>query len=64
MNIETGSLGVDVVKEILDHACRLVSSPTREIAESALSYIKVYITVMPSPIVASTLSKVVSKESV
>ena len=53
-----GSLGVDVVKEILDHACRLASSPTREIAESALSYIKVYITVMPSPIVASTLSKV------
>ncbi|XP_053976899.1 RRP12-like protein [Hylaeus volcanicus] len=52
-----GSLGVDTVKEIVDHACRLVASPTREITEAALAYIKVYISVMPSPIVASTLSK-------
>ncbi|XP_076241511.1 RRP12-like protein isoform X2 [Calliopsis andreniformis] len=53
-----GSLGVDTVKEILEHACKLASSSTREVAESALSFIKVYITVMPSPIVATTLSKV------
>ncbi|OAD59899.1 RRP12-like protein [Eufriesea mexicana] len=54
-----GSLGVDTVKEILEHACKLVTSPTREIVEAALSYIKVYITVMPSPIVASTLTKLI-----
>nr|XP_003701407.1 PREDICTED: RRP12-like protein [Megachile rotundata] len=52
-----GSLGVDTVKEIFEHACRLVTSPTREVTEAALSYIKVYITVMPSPIVASTLMR-------
>lgn len=55
-----GSLGVEKIKEILDHACRLVVGPTREIVEAALSYIKVYITVMPSPIVASTLTKVMN----
>lgn len=54
-----GSLGVETVKEILGHACLLAVGPTREIVESALSYIKVYITVMPSPIVASTLTKIV-----
>ncbi|XP_076301341.1 RRP12-like protein isoform X1 [Lasioglossum baleicum] len=52
-----GSLGVETIQEILEYACKLASSPTREITESALSYIKVYITVMPSPIVASTLPK-------
>ncbi|KAG6795184.1 RRP12-like protein [Apis mellifera caucasica] len=52
-----GSLGVDTIKEILEHTCKLVTCPTREIVEAALSYIKVYITVMPSPIVASTLTK-------
>ncbi|KAK2577073.1 hypothetical protein KPH14_005885 [Odynerus spinipes] len=54
-----GSLGIETVKEILGHACLLAISSTREVAESALSYIKVYITVMPSPIIASTLTKIV-----
>ncbi|XP_076547072.1 RRP12-like protein [Osmia lignaria lignaria] len=52
-----GSLGMDTIKEILEHACRLIASPTREVAEAALSYIKVYITVMPSPVVASSLPR-------
>ncbi|XP_078033343.1 RRP12-like protein [Augochlora pura] len=52
-----GSLGVETVKDILEYACKLVSSPTREVTESSLSYIKVYLTCMPSPIVASTLPK-------
>ncbi|CAL7937924.1 unnamed protein product [Xylocopa violacea] len=55
-----GSLGVETVKEILEHACRLMANPTREIVEAALSYIKVYITVMPSPIVASTLTQLIN----
>nr|XP_033324952.1 RRP12-like protein [Megalopta genalis] len=54
-----GSLGVETIKEILEYACKLVSSPTREVTESSLSYIKVYLTSMPSPIVASTLPKLV-----
>lgn len=54
-----GSLGVETVKEVLGHACTLASSPTREVTESALSYIKVYITAMPSPIVASSLPNLV-----
>ncbi|KZC03741.1 RRP12-like protein [Dufourea novaeangliae] len=52
-----GSLGVDTIKELLEHACRLAASPTREITEAALSYIMVYITIMPSPVVASNLPK-------
>ncbi|XP_026668407.1 RRP12-like protein isoform X2 [Ceratina calcarata] len=58
-----GSLGVEKIKEIFEHACKLVASPTREIAEAALSYAKVYITVMPSPIVASTLTKLIDSLS-
>ncbi|XP_035739840.1 RRP12-like protein isoform X2 [Vespa mandarinia] len=55
-----GSLGIETLEEILGHACLLVVSSTREIVESALSYIKVYITVMPSLIIAKTLTKIVS----
>lgn len=52
---------MDTIKEILEHACRLIASPTREVTEAALSYIKVYITVMPSPVVASALPRLVSR---
>ncbi|CAK9795398.1 RRP12-like protein [Anthophora plagiata] len=54
-----GSLGMETVKNILEHACTLATSTTREIAEAALSYIKVYITVIPSPIIASSLTKLI-----
>ncbi|XP_043521019.1 LOW QUALITY PROTEIN: RRP12-like protein [Frieseomelitta varia] len=50
-----GSLGMDTVKEILEHACVFVTSSTREITEAALAYIKVYITVMSYHIVAPNL---------
>ena len=50
-----GSLGIETIKEILGQACIFVTSPTREIAEAALAYIKVYITVIPSHIAASNL---------
>lgn len=54
-----GSLGIETIKEILSHACTLLTSSTREIVESALSYVKVYLSVMPSSIIASMLSQIV-----
>ncbi|EGI69855.1 PREDICTED: RRP12-like protein [Acromyrmex echinatior] len=54
------SLGTDIVSEILAHACTILTSPTREIVESALSYVKVYINVTPSIVMAPTLSRIVN----
>lgn len=53
------SLGTEIVGEILEHVCTILTSPTREIAESALSYVKVYINVMPSAAMAPTLPRIV-----
>lgn len=58
-----GSLGVEVVNEILSHACTILSSPTREVVESALSYVKVYLSTMPSSIIAPTLPLIVDSLS-
>ncbi|CAD1471378.1 unnamed protein product [Heterotrigona itama] len=54
-----GSLDMDTIKEILEHACVFVTSPTREITEAALAYIKVYITAMPYHIVAPNLKMLI-----
>ncbi|KAL0112098.1 hypothetical protein PUN28_013375 [Cardiocondyla obscurior] len=53
------SLGKETLTEILGHACTIITSPTREIAESALSYIKVYINISPFATIASTLPQIV-----
>lgn len=53
------SLGTEVVAEILEHARTILTSPTREVVESALSYVKVYINVMPSEVMAPTLPRIV-----
>ncbi|XP_071577091.1 RRP12-like protein [Temnothorax nylanderi] len=53
------SLGTEIVGEILGHACTILTSPTREIAESALSYVKVYVNVTPSDVIAPTLPRIV-----
>ncbi|TGZ37069.1 RRP12-like protein [Temnothorax longispinosus] len=53
------SLGTEIVAEILGHACTILTSPTREIAESALSYVKVYLNVTPSDVIAPTLPRIV-----
>ncbi|XP_011633501.1 RRP12-like protein isoform X1 [Pogonomyrmex barbatus] len=53
------SLGTEIVGEILEHACTILTSPTREIVESALSYVKVYITVTPSAMIAPALPRIV-----
>ncbi|XP_033220095.1 RRP12-like protein [Belonocnema kinseyi] len=53
-----GSLGMQTVKEILNHACNLLTGPTREITLSCLAFVKVYLTVMPTPIIGPTLSTI------
>lgn len=56
----SGSLGMETVQEILDLVCLSIqTSATREIVESALSYVKVYLSVIPSPIIAPTLPRIV-----
>ncbi|EZA47728.1 RRP12-like protein [Ooceraea biroi] len=40
------SLGTETISEILKHVRTILNSPTRECVESALSYVKVYITVI------------------
>ncbi|CAG9830042.1 unnamed protein product [Diabrotica balteata] len=51
----SGTLGMDNIRIIVDNVCTLAGSPTREIVASCLSFIKVYITTLPSPMVASSL---------
>ncbi|XP_057657541.1 RRP12-like protein [Diorhabda carinulata] len=53
----SGTLGMENIKIILDNICTLMESPTREIVASCLSFIKVYNTTLPSPIVASSLER-------
>lgn len=54
-----GALGVETIAEILGFVCTILTSPTREVVESALSYVKVYITVMPSSVVGPTLPQII-----
>ncbi|XP_058797316.1 RRP12-like protein [Phymastichus coffea] len=54
-----GSLGIQTVQKILEFTCNLVIGPTREIALSALSFIKVYLSVIPTPTIAPMLNKIV-----
>ncbi|CAG9862008.1 unnamed protein product [Phyllotreta striolata] len=51
----SGTLGMDNIKIVLSNICTLLSSPTREIVASCLSFIKVYIVCLPSPMVAASL---------
>lgn len=54
-----GSLGMETIGEILGHVCTILTSPTREVVESALSYVKVYINVMPSTVVGPMLPQII-----
>lgn len=58
-----GSLGTEMVGEILGHSCAILASPTREVAESALSYVKVYLNVTPTAVLAPTLPRIVESLS-
>ncbi|XP_029179046.1 RRP12-like protein [Nylanderia fulva] len=55
-----GSLDMETIKEILEHVWTILTSPTREVVESALSYVKVYLNVMPTSVVASTLPQMIN----
>ncbi|KAM0736189.1 RRP12-like protein [Formica fusca] len=57
------TLGIETIGKILEHVCMILTSPTREVVESALSYVKVYINVMPSSIIASTLTQMIDAVS-
>ncbi|KAK0081235.1 hypothetical protein PV325_012542 [Microctonus aethiopoides] len=54
-----GSVGVKAIQEILGHTCNLLTTPTREIVLSALSYIKVYLSSLPTIIIGPNLSMIV-----
>lgn len=54
-----GSIGVLTVHQILEHACSLLTGPTREIALSALCFIKVYLSAFPTTIIGPTLPQIV-----
>ncbi|KAG5889831.1 hypothetical protein JTB14_023156 [Gonioctena quinquepunctata] len=51
----SGALGMDNIKFILENICTLATSSTREVVASCLSFVKVYCTTLPSPMVASSL---------
>ncbi|XP_012287618.1 RRP12-like protein isoform X2 [Orussus abietinus] len=53
-----GALGVQTIQEIVEKVSGLLTVPTREIVLSALSYIKVYLTVIPLTIVAPSLPSI------
>ncbi|XP_015121144.1 RRP12-like protein [Diachasma alloeum] len=54
-----GTVGVATLKEILGHTCILLTGPTREIVLSALSYIKVYLSALPTAIIGPSLEVIV-----
>nr|CAH7732826.1 unnamed protein product [Callosobruchus chinensis] len=51
----SGALGMENIKFVLENISTLTTSATREIVGSCLSFLKVYITTLPSPMVASSL---------
>ncbi|CAH1156050.1 unnamed protein product [Phaedon cochleariae] len=56
----SGALGMDNIKFLLGNICTLMASPTREIVASCLSFLKVYYTTLPTPMVASSLESMMS----
>lgn len=50
-----GALGRENLTLILETVCQLMHSTTREIVASSLSYMKVYQTSLPSPMVAAAI---------
>lgn len=54
------SLGMETIGEILGHVWMILTSPTREVVESALSYVKVYINVISTSVVAPMLPQMIN----
>ncbi|KAL7289625.1 hypothetical protein TKK_0016479 [Trichogramma kaykai] len=59
----SGSLGIQNVKIILQHATSLITGPTREIVQSVMSFIKVYLVSFPLPFLAPTIDSIVKSFS-
>lgn len=55
----TGSLGQSNIELILENVLLLMKVPTREVVGSCLSFLKVFMTSLPSPQVASQLGNIV-----
>lgn len=53
-------LDVEIIRDILEEACTLLTNDVREIVECALAYVKVYIGVMSSVVVVPTLPKIIN----
>ncbi|KAI4462006.1 putative nodulin-like protein [Holotrichia oblita] len=54
----TGSLGKENIQLILENICLLMSSSTREIVASCFSFIKVYCSSLPNPMVAASVGDI------
>ncbi|KAJ8686002.1 hypothetical protein QAD02_021795, partial [Eretmocerus hayati] len=52
------SLGVEKIHQILERVCSFITNDTRDTVSPALSFIKVYLSVVPTPMTASKLSSV------
>ncbi|XP_034940350.1 RRP12-like protein [Chelonus insularis] len=54
-----GSIGAARNQEILNCTCTLLTGPTREVVLSALSYIKVYLSSFPTPVIGPNLPTII-----
>lgn len=57
---DTDSMPLDLAKIVLENVCSLMTSPTREIVASALSFIKMFLTSFSYDTVAPEVSLIVS----
>ncbi|XP_011497148.1 PREDICTED: RRP12-like protein [Ceratosolen solmsi marchali] len=53
-----GSMSAQSIENILDLSCYLIIQPMREIVLSALTLIKIYLSVIATPIIVSNISKI------
>lgn len=51
----SGTIGQENIKKLMENILTLLASPTRDIVRSCLAFIKTYLKVIPTPIIASSL---------
>ncbi|KRT79477.1 hypothetical protein AMK59_7165, partial [Oryctes borbonicus] len=54
----TGSLGKENIQSISENICMLMSSQTREVVGSCFSFLKVYCSSLPNPMVAASIGDI------
>lgn len=57
--LSLGSLGTENLNLLLETICQLMHSVTREIVTPCLSFLKVYMSSLPSPMVAASIPSIV-----